>query len=182
MLDAVKSNRSDIGQSLMCVQPEARLEQAEIAEAIRKAIALHADMTAAFLASGMHPSHSVEAAWDKGPGRILVAARDEFFRVGYHGTSTRDVAAAAGMSATAMYAHYPSKESMLFKLCLLGSGSALDVLRKAADPGVRPRSGCAARSTPSRLACREPRSRPRRAMEPGRAGGRELPDRRLAAT
>jgi AcrR family transcriptional regulator len=86
----------------------------------------------------MHPAHPAENGRSKGPGRILLAARDEFFRVGYHGTSTRDIAAAAGMSATAMYAHYPSKESMLFRLCVLGSGSALETLRKAAESASSP--------------------------------------------
>ncbi len=114
------------------------MEPAEITELIRRAIAPHADLTAAYLASGLHPSQPLEAGRGKGPGRILVAACDEFFRVGYHGTSTRNIAAAAGMSATAMYAHYPSKESMLFKLCLLGSGSALEALRKAANPSYPP--------------------------------------------
>ena len=114
------------------------MEQAEITEVIRAAIAPHGDVTSAYLASGIHPSHPLEAGRSKGPDRILVAACDEFFRVGYHGTSTRDIAAAAGLSATAMYAHYPSKEAMLFKLCLFGSGSALETLRKAADPGYPP--------------------------------------------
>lgn len=115
------------------------MEQAAIDAAIRAAIAPHEDATTAYLAAGLHPSQPDPAAgWGKGPGRILLAARDEFFRVGYHGTSTRDIAAAAGMSATAMYAHYPSKESMLFKLCLLGSGTALETLKTAASPASPP--------------------------------------------
>lgn len=114
------------------------MEPTEISEAIRAAIAPHPDATTAYLASGMHPAHPLENGKSKGPGRILLAARDEFFRVGYHGTSTRDIATAAGMSATAMYAHYPSKEAMLFKLCLLGSGTALETLRKAAKPSLSP--------------------------------------------
>ncbi len=120
------------------MQPEASWSRAEITEVIRQEITPHTDVTMAYLASGVHPSHPLEAGHGKGPSRILVAACDEFFRVGYHGTSTRDIAAAAGMSATAMYAHYPSKESMLFKLCLLGSGSALETLRKAANPSHSP--------------------------------------------
>jgi AcrR family transcriptional regulator len=114
------------------------MEQAEIAEVIRRTIAPHADVMTAHLASGIHASHPLEAGRRKGPVRILVAACDEFFRVGYHGASTRDIAAAAGMSATALYAHYPSKESMLFKLCILGTGSALETLRKAASPALPP--------------------------------------------
>ena len=45
---------------------------------------------------------------------------------------------AAGMSATALYARYPSKEAMLFKLCVLGTGSALEALRKAANQALPP--------------------------------------------
>lgn len=114
------------------------MDQVEIAKIIQKAIAPHADVMTAYLASGMHPLHPLEAGRGKGPGRILLAARDEFFRVGYHGASTRDIAAAASLSATALYAHYPSKESMLFKLCVLGTGSALETLRKAANPALPP--------------------------------------------
>lgn len=114
------------------------MEQNEIAEIIRQAIAPHADVTTAYFASGIRSSQPLELGRGKGPGRILAAACDEFFRVGYHGASTRDIAAAAGMSATALYAHYPSKESMLFKLCILGTGSALETLRKAANPAFRP--------------------------------------------
>jgi len=114
-----------------------KMEQTAVAELIRQAIAPHEDVTSAYLSSGMHPGQPpIESGWGKGTGRILLAARDEFFRVGYHGTSTRDIASAAGMSATAMYAHYASKEAMLFKLCLLGSGTALETLQKAADPAL----------------------------------------------
>lgn len=114
------------------------MEQDEIAVRIRDAIAPHADATTAYVASGMHPDHPFGDGKGKGPGRILLAARDEFFRVGYHGASTRDIAAAAGMSATAMYAHYHSKEAMLFRLCVLGSAAALEALRKASSAEVRP--------------------------------------------
>jgi AcrR family transcriptional regulator len=110
------------------------MEPAEIAEIIRQAVAPHSDVTTAYLASGVHSSHPLDAGRGKGFARILVAACGEFFRLGYHGASTREIAAAAGMSATALYAHYPSKESMLFKLCIFGSGSALETLRKVANP------------------------------------------------
>jgi AcrR family transcriptional regulator len=114
------------------------MEQTDFAEIIRQAIAPYADVTTAHIASGIHSAHPLEAGRGKGPARILAAACSEFFRVGYYGASTRDVAAAAGMSATALYAHYPSKESMLFKLCVLGTGSALETLRKAAKPETPP--------------------------------------------
>jgi len=114
------------------------MKEAEHAEAVRRVIAPYPDVLTAHLESGMHASRPLAAGRGKGPGRILIAACNEFHRVGYHGASTRDIAAAAGMSATALYAHYPSKESMLFKLCVLGTGSALETLREAAKPAYPP--------------------------------------------
>lgn len=116
-----------------------RLNPEEIEAAMRQAIAPYEDATSAFLASGLSTREPPpDDGWGKGPERILLAARDEFFRLGYHGTSTRQIATTAGMSPTAMYAHYPSKESMLFNLCVLGHGCALEVLREAADPELLP--------------------------------------------
>ena len=114
------------------------MQEADHAEAVRRVIAPYPDVLTAHLESGMHASRPLAAGRGKGPGRILMAACNEFHRVGYHGASTRDIAAAAGMSATALYAHYPSKESMLFKLCVLGTGSALETLRNAAKPAYPP--------------------------------------------
>jgi len=114
------------------------MDHEEIAAAIRDAIAPYPDATTAYRASGLHPAFPPEAEPRDGPRRLLMAACEEFFRVGYHGASTRDIAAAAGMSPTAMYAHYSSKQAMLLKLCIFGSGSALEALRRAADPEKAP--------------------------------------------
>jgi AcrR family transcriptional regulator len=114
------------------------MKEAALADAVRRVIAPHPDVATALLESGMHVSRPLATGRGNGPGRILVAACNEFHRVGYHGASTRDIAGAAGMSATALYAHYPSKESMLFKLCVLGTGSALEALRKGARPDFPP--------------------------------------------
>lgn len=114
------------------------MEDVALAEAVRRVIAPYPDVATALLESGIHVSRPLAVGRGKGPGRILAAACNEFHRVGYHGASTRDIAAAAGMSATALYAHYPSKESMLFKLCVLGTGSALESLRKGAKPAYPP--------------------------------------------
>jgi AcrR family transcriptional regulator len=43
---------------------------------------------------------------------IEAAALDLFIRQGYAATSTRDIAKAAGFTAGALYAHYPSKEAL----------------------------------------------------------------------
>ena len=43
---------------------------------------------------------------------VLTAARKLFSVYGYHGTSTRDVATAAGVTAPAIYRHFGSKEGL----------------------------------------------------------------------
>lgn len=49
-------------------------------------------------------------------GDILAAAESEFSRRGYGDTSLRQLMAAAGVSTTAFYARYPSKEAVLIDL------------------------------------------------------------------
>lgn len=53
-------------------------------------------------------------------GRVLGAALKLFAERGYAGASVRDVAAAAGVKAATIYAHYPSKEHILAELCRIG--------------------------------------------------------------
>ncbi len=45
--------------------------------------------------------------------RLLAAAIAAFATKGFHGTTTRDIAAAAGMSPAALYVHHRSKEELL---------------------------------------------------------------------
>ncbi|PRY08929.1 TetR/AcrR family transcriptional regulator [Kineococcus rhizosphaerae] len=45
--------------------------------------------------------------------RLLVAAIEAFAREGFGGTSMRTLASAVGIKAAAIYAHFPSKESIL---------------------------------------------------------------------
>lgn len=70
--------------------------------------------------------------------RLLRAAVEAFAERGFHGTSTRDLAAAAGMSPAAVYVHYPSKEDLLFQLSLIGHERTLAVLDDADDPTALP--------------------------------------------
>ena len=44
--------------------------------------------------------------------RILDAALDMFARRGYDGTNLRDLAASLGLSKSALYRHFASKEAM----------------------------------------------------------------------
>lgn len=64
---------------------------------------------------------------DDAPRRLQAAALEAFARIGFHGTTTRDIAAAAGMSPAALYVHYPSKEAMLYTLSLAGHQRTLQL-------------------------------------------------------
>ncbi|GAA2812685.1 TetR/AcrR family transcriptional regulator [Kribbella solani] len=83
--------------------------------------------------------------------RLLTGAIDAFAERGYQATTTRDIAARAGMSPAALYVHYPSKERLLFEISRYGHNAALNVLR-AADPTISPPdrlAGSPEQSTPS---------------------------------
>ncbi len=69
---------------------------------------------------------------------ILDSASHLFARKGFHGTSTADIAAAAGCSEPTIYKHFASKHE-LFAACLKHGGLAvkervLDALAEAEDP------------------------------------------------
>ncbi len=70
--------------------------------------------------------------------RLLDAATSAFAEKGFHGTTTRDIAGAAGMSPAAVYVHHRSKEELLFLISREGHQQALAVVREArassADP------------------------------------------------
>jgi AcrR family transcriptional regulator len=52
--------------------------------------------------------------------RLTEAALKAWAGDGYHGTGTREIAEAAGLSQAAMYIHYPTKEELLFQIALDG--------------------------------------------------------------
>lgn len=64
--------------------------------------------------------------------RIRRAAIEAFAESGYAGTSTRTITANLGMSATAIYPHYRSKEELLFAIAREGHTRVLAALREAA--------------------------------------------------
>ena len=70
--------------------------------------------------------------------RLYRAAVQEFSVKGFHGTSTRDIAAAAGMSPAAIYVHHPSKEDILYRISRRGHESVLGVVRAAAESSIDP--------------------------------------------
>jgi AcrR family transcriptional regulator len=64
-------------------------------------------------------------------GRLVAAATTAFAERGYHATTTRDIAARAGMSPAAVYVHHSSKEDLLYLISREGHDRALAVLREA---------------------------------------------------
>lgn len=73
------------------------------------------------------------------PERLKEAAIIEFAERGFHATTTRDIAARAGLSAAGVYVHFPSKEDLLFAVTLTGHEAALGMLREAAADATSPR-------------------------------------------
>jgi len=61
--------------------------------------------------------------------RLARAAVDAFGARGFHGTTTRDISAAAGMSPAALYVHHRSKEELLFELARVGHERVLAMVR-----------------------------------------------------
>jgi AcrR family transcriptional regulator len=61
--------------------------------------------------------------------RLAQAALDAFAAKGFHGTTTRDISAAAGMSPAALYVHHRSKEELLFMLARVGHERVLALAR-----------------------------------------------------
>lgn len=90
-----------------------------------------------------------EAAESSGRGdlaraRLLDAAVEAFGAKGFHGTTTRDIAAAAGMSPAAVYVHHRSKEELLYIISRDGHRTTLDLVRDAAASGDTPTERLAA--------------------------------------
>jgi AcrR family transcriptional regulator len=72
--------------------------------------------------------------------KLVDAALQAFASHGFHGTTTRDIAAAADMSPAAVYVHYRTKEELLFELSLRGHRAAQDVVEAAAAAATSPES------------------------------------------
>jgi AcrR family transcriptional regulator len=62
--------------------------------------------------------------------RLMAAAIESFATHGYHATTTRDIANAAGMSPAALYVHFPSKAALLSAISRSGHEQALDMVRE----------------------------------------------------
>ena len=64
--------------------------------------------------------------------RLLQAAAEAFADRGFHATTTRDIAARAGLSPAGVYVHFATKEELLYQLSREGHVVARDMLRDAA--------------------------------------------------
>lgn len=64
--------------------------------------------------------------------RLREGAMASFSVLGFHGTSTRHIATAAGMSPAAVYVHYKSKEELLYRISKFGHEAILTVVSEAA--------------------------------------------------
>jgi AcrR family transcriptional regulator len=62
--------------------------------------------------------------------RLVAAAVESFASKGFHGTSTRDIASAAGMSPAALYVHHKSKEDLLYLISRTGHEQTLQLVRE----------------------------------------------------
>lgn len=81
---------------------------------------------------------SAEPRGDATRARLLDAAIAAFADKGFNGTTTRDIAAAAGMSPAAVYVHHKSKEELLYLISRSGHQNVLNLVREAADSSGDP--------------------------------------------
>lgn len=63
---------------------------------------------------------------------LLDAALAAFAERGFHGTSTRHITDAAGLSSAALYVHHQSKEELLFEISKTGHEETLAIVQRAA--------------------------------------------------
>lgn len=72
--------------------------------------------------------------------RLLEAAVTAFADKGFHGTTTRDITSASGMSPAALYVHHRSKEELLYLISRSGHEETLALVREGAascdDPAL----------------------------------------------
>ncbi|MEC3956214.1 TetR/AcrR family transcriptional regulator [Nocardia sp. CDC153] len=73
----------------------------------------------------------------EGQRRIFLAAIDAFAERGFHATTTRDIAARAGLSPAGLYVHFGSKEEVLYRISLSSMRLTQQVATAAAaGPGT----------------------------------------------
>ncbi|GLW99372.1 TetR/AcrR family transcriptional regulator [Microtetraspora sp. NBRC 16547] len=70
-----------------------------------------------------------ETRTESARSRLIAAAVESFAAKGFHGTTTRDIASATGMSPAALYVHYKSKEELLYLISRSGHDVTLQLVR-----------------------------------------------------
>jgi AcrR family transcriptional regulator len=65
--------------------------------------------------------------------RLLLAAVENFWKNGFHASSTREIARRAKLSPAAVYVHFKSKEELLFTIILMVAERLLEQLRATAQ-------------------------------------------------
>ena len=70
--------------------------------------------------------------------RLMAAAVESFATRGYHATTTRDIATAAGMSPAALYVHFPAKSAVLFAISRSGHERTLALVRTTTEEHENP--------------------------------------------
>jgi AcrR family transcriptional regulator len=70
--------------------------------------------------------------------RLMAAAVESFAARGYHATTTRDIATAAGMSPAALYVHFPAKSAVLFAISRSGHERTLTLVRTTVTEHAAP--------------------------------------------
>lgn len=70
--------------------------------------------------------------------RLLDSATEAFAAKGFHGTTTRDIATAAGVTPGAVYVHHSSKEELLYTISREGHERTLELVRASAAAGTDP--------------------------------------------
>lgn len=85
---------------------------------------------------------NVQQFWHQranGPAlKVLVGATLAFADLGYYGASTREIASRAGMSATAVYIHFSSKEELFCHINEAVHRAAFEQMVDADDAAARP--------------------------------------------
>lgn len=89
------------------------------------------------------PAGALERSTDASQ-RLLEAAAEAFADRGFHATTTRDIAARAGLSPAGVYVHFASKEDLLYQLSREGHLAARDLLVAAAAAADGPAAALAA--------------------------------------
>ncbi|MFD4352464.1 TetR family transcriptional regulator [Nocardia sp. NPDC058519] len=79
-----------------------------------------------------------EARSDATRARLLEAAIAAFAEKGFNGTTTRDIAAAAGLSPAAVYVHHKSKEELLYLISRSGHEATLDLVLRGVESSGEP--------------------------------------------